>query len=74
MYKSKGMEFSKVILFDVSEGSIPNPVALQNTAPEEMDDFLLRERSLLYVAASRARDELVISWQAKPSGLLGSVV
>lgn len=74
MYKSKGMEFSKVILFDVSEGSIPNPVALQNTAPEELDDFLLRERSLLYVAASRARDELVISWQGKPSELLGSVV
>lgn len=74
MYKSKGMEFSKVIIFDVSAGSIPNPVALQNTAPEELDDFLLRERSLLYVAASRARDELVISWQGKPSELLGSVI
>lgn len=74
MHKAKGMEFSKVILFDISEGSFPNPVALQNTAPEEMDDFLLRERSLLYVAASRARDELVISWQGKPSDLLGSVI
>lgn len=74
MHKSKGMEFSRVILFDVSDGSIPNPAALQHIAPEEQEDFLLRERSLLYVASSRARDELVVSWQGEPSELLGAVV
>ncbi|MBD8584141.1 UvrD-helicase domain-containing protein [Frigoribacterium sp. CFBP 8766] len=70
MHKAKGMEFSRVILFDVSEGSIPNPMITKGVAPEELDDVYLRERSLLYVAASRARDELVVSWQGKPSELL----
>lgn len=30
-----------------------------------------RERSLLYVAASRARDELVVTWSGRRSELLG---
>ena len=33
-------------------------------------DALLRERSLLYVAATRARDELALSWSGDPSELL----
>ena len=70
MHTAKGMEFSRVILFDVSDGSIPLPWALKDYAPEELDDALLRERSLLYVAASRARDELVVSWKGKPSSLI----
>lgn len=72
MHTAKGMEFSRVILFDVSDGSIPLPWALKEYAPEEMGDALLRERSLLYVAASRARDELVVSWKGSPSVLITS--
>lgn len=74
MHKAKGMEFSRVLLFDVSDGSIPNKHALVGVAPEEMADALLRERSLLYVAASRARDELVVSWQGSASSLLAEAL
>ena len=70
MHKAKGMEFSRVLLFNVSEGSIPNAWALKDVVAEELEDAMLRERSLLYVAASRARDELVISWAGKASPLL----
>jgi superfamily I DNA/RNA helicase len=70
MHKSKGLEFSRVVLFDVSEGSVPPPWILKGVADEERDDVLLRERSLIYVAASRARDELVVTWEGKPSELL----
>jgi superfamily I DNA/RNA helicase len=70
MHTSKGMEFSRVVLFDISAGSIPLPWALNEYAPEEAEDALLRERSLLYVAASRARDELVISWKGAPSTMI----
>lgn len=70
MHNAKGQEFSRVVLFDVSQGQIPAPWALDQAAPEERDDVLLRERSLLYVAASRARDELVITWAGEPSELL----
>ena len=34
-------------------------------------EALLRERSLLYVASSRARDALVVTWSGKCSELLG---
>jgi ATP-dependent exoDNAse (exonuclease V) alpha subunit len=37
---------------------------------EEKPDLDKRFRSLLYVAASRARDELVVTWKGSPSALL----
>ena len=70
MHTAKGMEFSRVVLYDISKGVVPNEYALRNAAPEEREDALLRERSLLYVAASRARDALVVSWQGTASDLL----
>ncbi|UXN24515.1 UvrD-helicase domain-containing protein [Curtobacterium flaccumfaciens] len=74
MHSAKGLEFSRVVLFDVSAGVVPNKLALQHAAPEERADAELRERSLLYVAASRARDELVVSWQGAASPLLSQRV
>ncbi|MGN6198728.1 3'-5' exonuclease [Humibacter sp.] len=73
MHTSKGMEFSRAVLFDISDGCVPLPAAINAAAPDERNDALLRERSLLYVASSRARDVLAISWKAKPSELLGLV-
>ncbi|MFF2371645.1 3'-5' exonuclease [Agromyces sp. NPDC058110] len=70
MHTAKGMEFNRVVLFDVSDGVMPAAHALQKLPPEEHEDALLRERSLLYVAASRARDVLVVTWKGEPSPLL----
>ncbi len=62
MHRAKGMEFTKVILFDVSASSIPAGLRNFEFSEEDQADAQLRERSLLYVAASRARDELVVTW------------
>lgn len=70
MHRAKGMEFFKVILFGVNDASVPLSLATNGLAEAEKNDALLRERSLLYVAATRARDELVVSWSGNPSGLL----
>lgn len=70
MHTAKGMEFSRVVLFDVSDGSFPPAWAYKNVPEEEKPDLDKRFRSLLYVAASRARDELVVTWKGAPSGLL----
>lgn len=70
MHTAKGMEFSRVVLFDVSDGAFPPSVAYKNVPEEEQADLDKRFRSLLYVAASRARDELVVSWKGSPSSLL----
>jgi superfamily I DNA/RNA helicase len=68
MHRSKGMEFSKVVLFDISESSDPGWIS---SLPEaERADARLRDRSLIYVAATRARDELAILWKGSPSQVL----
>lgn len=72
MHRSKGMEFTRVVLFGMSDQSMPAAYQVRNLAPAEQADALLRERSLLYVAATRARDGLIVSWSGKPSELLGT--
>lgn len=70
MHSSKGMEFSHVVLARVSEGTMPGPLRNRALTDEDRDLLLRRERSLLYVAASRARDQLVVTTGAQPSSLL----
>lgn len=53
MHGAKGLEFNRVFLPDVNEGIIPGKECQSPTALEE-------ERRLLYVAITRARDELFI--------------
>ncbi len=69
MHRAKGSEFTKVLLFGVSKGSIPINLRDFDYSEDELKDALLRERSLLYVAASRARDELVVTWSGEASEL-----
>lgn len=58
MHRAKGTEFTKVVLFDV-DLSGESAVHGYDFSEEDEADARKRERSLLYVAASRARDELV---------------
>lgn len=74
MHRAKGLEFRKVLLFDVSKNAIPRPLRDQQYSEADRDDALLRERSLLYVAATRARDQLAISWSGKASPLITALV
>ena len=72
MHRAKGMEFSRVVLAGADEKHVPLPATFRNVPEEERAEALLRERSLLYVASSRARDALVVTWSGKRSGLLGA--
>lgn len=59
MHRAKGTEFSKVVI--AADRLSPMELArLGAMAPSERADAELRRRSLRYVAATRARDELVI--------------
>ena len=73
MHRAKGLEFRKVLLFDVSRNAIPRSLRNQQYSEADRDDALLRERSLLYVAATRARDQLAISWSGEASPLITSL-
>ncbi|MGQ0631966.1 MAG: 3'-5' exonuclease [Sporichthyaceae bacterium] len=70
MHRAKGLEFSRVILFRTDAAAMPSEWALKDTAADERQDILDRERFLLYVAASRARDLLVVTWHGERSPFL----
>ncbi|MCF6376424.1 AAA family ATPase [Nocardioides KLBMP 9356] len=70
MHRAKGMEFSRVLITGADADSVPAAYALKDVPEAEREDAVRRERSLLYVAATRARDELAIVWTGEPSELL----
>ena len=65
MHSAKGIEFQHVIVLGAGSGEIPAPWAIDRLTEADREDAILRERSLLYVAATRARDELVVTRRAK---------
>lgn len=60
MYRAKGLEFAKVII--AGHGAWPGHFKglIKAWDPSMQDEADLRERSLIYVAMTRARDELVV--------------
>lgn len=60
MHRAKGLEFSKVVLADAGGQGGAGRVRIAAMDDAERADAELRQRSLTYVAATRARDELVV--------------
>ncbi|MGO1950738.1 MAG: hypothetical protein ACTH1D_13965, partial [Mycobacteriaceae bacterium] len=50
--------------------TMPQQFRMRGLAEAEKEDILQRERALLYVAASRARDALMVTVLGEPSELL----
>jgi superfamily I DNA/RNA helicase len=71
MHKVKGLEFDHVILAGASDKNIPNNYML-TVAPTSIEKRELEqgERSLLYVALTRARKSVAISWYGNPSEMV----
>ena len=72
MHAMKGLEFRCVALAGVTARAIP---FAKEVTPAEVDrvqhdNDLLRERCLLFVAATRAREALHVSWNGAPSPYL----
>ena len=64
MHRIKGLEFDTVVIVDANDGILPSSKYLDECAdPESRREQEMIERSLLYVAATRARMRLyVFSW------------
>lgn len=75
MHRVKGLEFRCVALTGVDDTRIPERAALTDKSADEVQHRidLTRERCLLYVAATRAREELWVGWSGRPSRFLGAV-
>jgi superfamily I DNA/RNA helicase len=72
MHAMKGLEFQAVAVIGVEQGLVPEPGAV---TPETEDPLahaqdLQRERCVLFVACTRARDHLHVSGAGEPSPFL----
>ena len=75
MHRAKGLEFKAVLLVGCHEGQLPNQAVLRSaTDPQDQEEAVERERRLLYVAMTRARDELAITWTRTPSPFLAPLL
>jgi AAA domain/UvrD-like helicase C-terminal domain len=75
MHRMKGLEFRCVLVGGVSKGAVPLPKAVRAVDIDRQAHALdlLRERSLLFVACTRAREDLVITWNGEPSPFLNGL-
>jgi superfamily I DNA/RNA helicase len=72
MHAMKGLEFRAVAVIGVEEGVVPDPAALSTDDgdPQAHVQDLQRERCVLFVACTRARDHLYVSHTGEPSPFL----
>ncbi|MEV4336070.1 UvrD-helicase domain-containing protein [Streptomyces sp. NPDC049590] len=69
MHAMKGLEFRGVGVLGVSDGVLPFAREVTAAATDRLqhEADLLRERCLLFVACTRAREALHVSWSGMPS-------
>ncbi|BCL12370.1 UvrD-helicase domain-containing protein [Micromonospora sagamiensis] len=74
MHRFKGLEYQRMIIAAVSDGLVPRQAIsrYRNTDPKRYQRERQRDRSLLFVAATRPRDELAVFWHGTPSPFLTS--
>lgn len=72
LHGMKGLEFQRVAVIGVADGIVPAPDALTPAGedPTARAHDLQRERGLLYVACTRARELLYVSYSGRASPFL----
>ena len=72
MHRVKGLEFERVIIAGVNDGIVPLDVAaIDSNDPVVKRESEVHERALLYVAATRAKRDVLVTSFGKPSRFLG---
>jgi superfamily I DNA/RNA helicase len=71
MHRAKGLEFFAVAIPFVSNTAFPPPGALKSAVDDaDRMDIVTQYRSLLHVAATRAKKALRVSWSGEPTDLM----
>lgn len=75
MHAMKGLEFRCVAVLGVSAKAVPfaKDVAPVDVDRQQHESDMLKERCLLFVACTRAREALSVSWSGAPSPFLPEV-
>jgi Txe/YoeB family toxin of Txe-Axe toxin-antitoxin module len=75
MHRAKGLEFRAVFAAGCSDYFLPMRSVLDRiTDPADRDEASDRERNLLYVSMTRARELLHVSWPGRPSPFLAPLL
>ncbi len=69
MFRFKRLEYQRVIIACVTDGLVPREDVsrLRDREPTRYRHEMQRARSLLFVAATRARDSVDVFWHGRPS-------
>lgn len=67
MHRVKGLEFLHVFLVGVEKGEVPRARLIEGADETARARIERQERSLFYVAGTRARERLYVSWVGEPS-------
>ncbi|WMI56307.1 AAA family ATPase [Streptomyces rochei] len=72
MHSFKGLEFRCVAVIGVDDEALPfaKAVTPPDVDPKQHETDMMSERCLLFVACTRARDSLYVSWTGAPSTFL----
>jgi superfamily I DNA/RNA helicase len=75
MHRMKGLEFRCMCVAGVSDKLVPaaNVVTPIEEDKQTHQQDLERERCLLFVACTRAREELLVTWHGEPSPFLSAL-
>lgn len=76
MHRMKGLEFRCMCVAGVSAKLVPAANAITPVEDDKQthQQDLERERCLLFVACTRAREELLVTWHGEPSPFLAAVI
>lgn len=68
MHRAKGLEFKVVVVMGCDSDLVPLMYAQKELVDDaDRESFIEQERHLLYVAATRARERLLLTYSGKPS-------
>lgn len=64
IHSAKGLEWDHVYIMGLEEGNFPNPYFCQGMTPAEAEEFFNAEWKKMYVASTRARESLVLTYSS----------
>ncbi len=67
MHRVKGLEFTCVFIVGMNKGNMPLKSAINTSDPQSKEEAMIAERSLLYVALTRAKKMTYLSGYGKMS-------
>ena len=62
IHSAKGLEWDHVYIMGLCEGNFPNPYFCTAKTPEGIDEFFNAERKKMYVASTRAKESLCLTY------------